>query len=67
MENFKIGELVRHKMTGEKLMILACDEGSLLGDQEVRVVYTVRLPDYSRVKDIQSFELEALMPTDRRG
>jgi len=60
VENFNVGDIVIHKMTGGKLMILARDVCSALGDNAAKVVYTVRLPNYGRAKDIQAFEIEGL-------
>jgi len=53
---YQVGDIVIHKATKERLMILkgeVCDRPGEI----VHVVYTVRLPSYGRCENMQEFEL----------
>ena len=57
---FNVGDIVQLKISGERVMVLACQKAAPIGEEKERTVYTVRLPDYKRAMDIQDFELEAI-------
>jgi len=58
MARWKAGDVVRHKGTGESLLILhvRCEEEAR-ENSKIPQVYVVRLPNYQRA-DIEEFELE---------
>ena len=57
---FTVGQVVRFKITGTKVMILKVNENKpILRGEEATNVYTVRMPDYKRAMDINEFELVA--------
>jgi hypothetical protein len=54
---YKAGDIVQHKATGDRLLILRVVDGTTCYSHEDPPCYTVRLPNYSTAQ-INEFELE---------
>ena len=59
MAKWKAGDVVRHKGTGDNLLVLHVRAEEALSNSKIPVIYVVRLPNYQRA-DMEEFELEAV-------
>ena len=56
---FAVGDVVRFVITGAKVMVLEVNTYKPIGRDVETTFYTVRLPTYVKVTDVQDMELES--------